>query len=273
MSYPSEYTLFRTEGKFWHGPDGVKVSPDCPFVIRRMAELKDKPFQQVRHQIMKVFQLNEATHELTLQHLVYPRTDPGTPPCNVLIDIIGEDSWRTFLNVAARNVRSFRLFARWNVKETSSAPNSTDSNNTTVPDEADESDDGSWPNCKHDRPCTIETSWRTEDPGRRLFRCPLFMHSGEDCKFSKWLDKKFPKKAIKVINRLQDDVESLQQQVENMKCELEELCHRQHKRATKEAVASDGDRCLSGSSPCDLACRSRGEQTRPSKAPRLATDN
>ncbi|XBI94199.1 hypothetical protein VPH35_030886 [Triticum aestivum] len=267
MSYPSEYTLFRAEGKIRHGPDGVKVSPDCPFVIRRMTELKDKPFQQVRHLVMKVFQLNEATYELSLQHLVYSRTDPGTPPCNVLIHIIGEDSWRTFLNVAARNVRAFRLFARWNVKKTSSTPNATDSNNTTIPDETDESDDGTWPNCKHDRPCTIETSRRNEDLGRRFFRCPLFMHSGEDCKFSEWLDKKFPQNAIKVINRLQDDVESLQQQVDNMKCELEELRHRQSKRATEEAVASDGDRCPCGSSPCDLASRNR------SKAPRVAKDN
>uniref|UniRef100_A0A453CR92 Uncharacterized protein n=1 Tax=Aegilops tauschii subsp. strangulata TaxID=200361 RepID=A0A453CR92_AEGTS len=140
-----------------------------------MAELKHKPFEQVRRAIMKILKLNEATHELNLHHILCVRTVPSAAPYHVLTDIIGEASWMAFLKVSLLQVRAFRLLACWTVKKRDSVPNASDSNNTTVPDEGYESDDGTWPNCKHDRPCTIETSWRTEDPGRRFFPCPLFM--------------------------------------------------------------------------------------------------
>ncbi|VAH50988.1 unnamed protein product [Triticum turgidum subsp. durum] len=267
MSFPDEYLLFRAEGKIWNGPDGAQVSPDCPFVVKQVAELKNKSFEQVRRAILKNFQLNEATHELTLQHILYVRTDPSAPPYNVLIDIVGEESWRAFFKVACRHVRSFKLFAKWTVKKTSSASNATDSNITTVIDEdtaiTDDSDDGGWPACKHDKPCTIETSWDRHDPGRRFYRCPFFANPKEDCKFTKWLDKKFPEKANELINKYQDTVDSLQQQVDNLKCELEELRRRHRKRSAEEVVVSHGDKCPCGKSLCDLTCRGREKQTRP----------
>ncbi|EMS51238.1 hypothetical protein TRIUR3_29689 [Triticum urartu] len=234
MSFPDEYLLFRAEGKIWNGPDGA-------------------------------------------QHILYVRTDPSAPPYNVLIDIVGEESWRAFFKVACRHVRSFKLFAKWTVKKTSSASNATDSNITTVLDEdptlTDESDDGSWPACKHDKPCTIETSWDRQDPGRRFYRCPFFANPKEDCKFTKWLDKKLPEKANELINKYQDTVDSLQQQVDNLKCELEELRRRHRKRSVEEIVVSHGDKCPCGKSMCELTCRGREKQTRPSQTPRLARDS
>lgn len=184
--------------------------------------------------------------------------------------------------------RGFRLYARWNVKNAGSLTDGgININNTTVsnkvPAIADESDDGSWawPNCKHDKPCTIETSRDSEDPGRRFYRCPFYA-PGEDCRFTKWLDKKFPKKAIETINKLQENEKALQRQVDNLKCELEELRRRQQRKRplpTKEASAtiSHGNNCSCGKSPCDLACpgtlgRVVQEQKPPIQIPGLARD-
>ncbi|CAM0902757.1 unnamed protein product [Alopecurus aequalis] len=276
MSMPDEFVIFHAEGKISNGPDGAEVSPSCPFVVRRLAEMTNLSFHQMQRVIMDMFHLNEATHELTLQHIVYVGTNPSVPPYRVLIDIIGQDSWRAFLDVGLR-CRGFRLYARWNVKKTTSISSGFNIGNTTAPGKypaiTDESDDGNWPTCKHDKPCTIEISRDPEDPGRRFYRCPFYT-PGEDCKFTKWLDKKFPKKANEVINKLQGNVDALQRHVDNLKCEVEELRRRQRKRwSTKEASVSHAEKCSCGKSPCDLACRNQDEQKRPIQIPKLAREN
>jgi hypothetical protein len=50
------------------------------------------------------------------------------------------------------------------------------------------------------------------------------------------LDNKFSKKAIELINRLKGNEKNLQRNVDNLKCELEELRRRQRKRSTKELL-------------------------------------
>nr|CAB3497645.1 unnamed protein product [Digitaria exilis] len=86
---------------------------------------------------------------------------------------------------------------------------------------------GSWPSCnKHGKPCSIETCWDRQDPGRRFYRCPLFKDPCMDCGFTRWLDEEFPKKATKHINSLLSNVESLEQRVENLQEELDELRRR-----------------------------------------------
>lgn len=73
---PEEFVIYRSEGMIWNGPDGAQVNPACQFMVRRLAELNNKSFQQVRRTIMDMFQLNEAKHELILQHIVYVGTNP-----------------------------------------------------------------------------------------------------------------------------------------------------------------------------------------------------
>lgn len=179
MSMPDEFVIFPAEGKISIGPEGALVSPDCPFLVNRLPDPLNKSFEQVRRWIMQMFQLKDGTHEITVQHILYVRNNPLAPPSTVLIDIIGDDSWRAFLNVAWRHVGVFRLFVKWSAKKTASGSKAVSSNVTLVADEdprvTDESDDdGSWPTCKHDKPCTIETSWDRQDSGRRFYRCPLF---------------------------------------------------------------------------------------------------
>ncbi|KAM3389117.1 hypothetical protein ACQJBY_011336 [Aegilops geniculata] len=265
MSMPEEFVIFPAEGKISNGPEGALVSPDCPFLVARLPQPPNKSFEQVRRWIMQLFQLNDGTHELTLQHILYVRNHPMAPPSTVLIDIIGDDSWRAFLNVAWRHVGVFRLFIKWSAKKT------TSDEDPAVTDESD--DDGSWPTCRHDKPCTIETSWDRQDPGRRFYRCPLFADSKQDCGFTQWLDNKFPEKAIEHMNYLTDKVDSLEQQVDNLKCELEELRHRRQKRSIAEAVVSHGDKCPCGKIPCDAACCNQDEKPRPSQIRRLANAN
>jgi hypothetical protein len=177
MSMPDELVIYRAEGMISNGPNGAQVNPACPSVVKRLAELNYKSFQHVRRSIMEMFQLNEATHELTLQHIVYVGSSPPGSPYKVLIDIVGQDSWVAFLDVGLR-YRYLRLYARWNDKGTSSISTEININNTTVSDKETviiiDSNYGSWPNCKHEKPCTIETSRDSEDPGRRFYRCPFY---------------------------------------------------------------------------------------------------
>ncbi|KAK1686966.1 hypothetical protein QYE76_047814 [Lolium multiflorum] len=258
MSMPDEFMIHAAEGKLSTGPGGTLVSPDCPFVVKRLADPLNKSFEQVQRWIMEIFQLNEETHEITLQHILYVRNNLLAPPSTVLIDIIGDDSWRAFLNVAWRHVGAFILFVTWSAKKTTYVSKAIDG--TTVADEdpavTDESDDGSWPTCKHDKPCTIETLWDSQDQGQRVYCCPLFGDFKEDCGFTQWLDKELSGKATEHMNYLSDSVDSLQQQVDILKCELEELRCRHQKRSLGEAVISLGD-----------------EKTRPSQIRRLAKGN
>ncbi|XP_044967625.1 uncharacterized protein LOC123427611 isoform X2 [Hordeum vulgare subsp. vulgare] len=278
MSMPDEFVIFPAEGKISNGPEGALVSPDCPFLVSRLPDPLNKSFEQVRRWIMQMFQLKDEMHEITLQHILYVRNNPLAPPSTVLIDIIGDDSWKAFLNVAWRHVGVFRLFVKWSAKKTASLSKAVASNATPVADEdpavTDESDDdGSWPTCKHDKPCTIETSWDRQDPGRRFYRCPLFMDPKQDCGFTQWLDKKFPEKATEHMNYLTDKVDSLEQQVGNLKCELEELRRRHQKTSIGEAAVSHGDKCPCGKIPCGVACCNQDEKPRPSQIRRLAKAN
>jgi hypothetical protein len=176
MSMPDEFMIHAAEGKLSTGPGGTLVSPDCPFVMKRLADPLNKSFEQVQRWIMEIFQLNEEAHEITLQHILYVRNNLLAPPSTVLIDIVGNDSWRAFLNVAWRHVGAFILFVTWSAKKTTYVSKAIDA--TTIADEdpavTDESDDGSWPTCKHDKPCTIETLWDSQDQARRFYCCPLF---------------------------------------------------------------------------------------------------
>ncbi|KAI5011380.1 hypothetical protein ZWY2020_013517 [Hordeum vulgare] len=240
MSMPDEFVIFPAEGKISNGPEGALVSPDCPFLVSRLPDPLNKSFEQVRRWIMQMFQLKDEMHEITLQHIL--------------------------------------LFVKWSAKKTASLSKAVASNATPVADEdpavTDESDDdGSWPTCKHDKPCTIETSWDRQDPGRRFYRCPLFMDPKQDCGFTQWLDKKFPEKATEHMNYLTDKVDSLEQQVGNLKCELEELRRRHQKTSIGEAAVSHGDKCPCGKIPCGVACCNQDEKLRPSQIRRLAKAN
>jgi hypothetical protein len=78
----------------------------------------------------------------------------------------------------------------------------------------------------------------------------------EDCGFTQWLDKEFPEKTTEHMNYLSDNVNSLKQQVDILKCELEELRRIHQKRSRGEAAVSPGD-----------------EKIRPSQIRRLAKGN
>uniref|UniRef100_A0A0A9HVJ4 GRF-type domain-containing protein n=1 Tax=Arundo donax TaxID=35708 RepID=A0A0A9HVJ4_ARUDO len=179
----------------------------------------------------------------------------------MLVDIVGDDSWRTFQDVRKR-FDGFVLFVQWHAKQV--APGGNNSAVAPAPAPApvaaavtDGRGRARWPICKHNRLCTIETSWDRQDPGRRFYRCDLFADPSQDCGFTQWLDIKIPENATWHINSLLDSVSFLELQVENLEDELYEI----HQRYLKSA---DSDSASRGS---------RDTAPRPRKVRRLARDN
>jgi predicted RNase H-like nuclease (RuvC/YqgF family) len=74
----------------------------------------------------------------------------------------------------------------------------------------------------------------------------------QDCGFTQWLDKEFPEKTTEHMNNLSDNVDSLQQQVDILKCELEEL-RRIHQKRSRGEVVCPGDEKIRPSQICRLA--------------------
>ncbi|KAL6636625.1 hypothetical protein ACP70R_024197 [Stipagrostis hirtigluma subsp. patula] len=249
--------IYHAEGMFSKGRlDGVQRNRSCPFEARELPDPKRLPssFQEARRWIMSTFGISEDTHGITLRHIVRVRNPPSSWPYHMLIDIVGDDAWMAFQDLASRAAEgSFVLYAQWHAKaaEPASDGAATVATATATPAAAEE-----WPACKHGKPCTIETDWGRDNPGRRFYRCPLFADASKDCGFSQWLDEEFPERATEHIRSLLSDNESLQQQVDNLRDELEELRRRNtiDRGAPPPRDGQDGD-------------------PRPRKTRRLARDN
>ncbi|KAL6636624.1 hypothetical protein ACP70R_024196 [Stipagrostis hirtigluma subsp. patula] len=285
-SIPDKFRIYHGEQMFVTGPGGVQANRTSECLTKELLEPQFMPFQQVRRWIMEMFELDEAKHELVLQYIVSVKNKPSMHPYSMLVDIVGLDSWKTFLNVKWRTGDSFVLYVHWHAKEEPAAgplaDGATSSNNgaaaaaapaatvaqpapaavataadveaAAVTDEHEHG--GGWPTCKHGKPCTVETSWGRHDPGRRFYRCPLFADPSKDCGFTQWLDSKFPENATKHMNCLLDSVETLEQQVANLQEELDEVRRRYLNKSAESASSNISD-----------------SEPRPRQIRRLARDN
>lgn len=199
MSIPENFTIYHGDNLFTNGPEGVQRNLASRVMCKKLLGPRDMSFQQVQRWIYEMFNVDEAAHELVLRHIVPVKPKNQTRPYNIVVDIVSLESWRTFLDVSLRLAVPLVLYVHWQAK---AAPGPVyqgvigDKNSATsarapapapalvpAPAPAAASKEptvagkqgGSWPSCrKHGKPCSIETSWDSEDPGRRFYRCPLF---------------------------------------------------------------------------------------------------
>ncbi|CAL4936793.1 unnamed protein product [Urochloa decumbens] len=241
MSIPDKSVVYHAEGMFYKVFDGVLVNRSCPFQAKEMVDpAAMQSLQHMRRWIMQAFQISDATHGITLRHIVLVKITDSARPYRMLVDIVGDDAWTAFLSVRSRNAGSFVLYVQWHAK----APAPVAGGMATPEVAADK-----WPSCKHGKPCTIETDRGYDNPGRRFYRCRLFTDPVRDCGFMQWLDDKFPEKATNHINRLQSRVCCLEQQVENLQEELDELRRR---NMTSSHCAPPSDSQESETRPCQI---------------------
>ncbi|XP_039781943.1 uncharacterized protein LOC120649256 isoform X4 [Panicum virgatum] len=225
------------QGMFCKGPEGVKVNRNCPFQAKGQVLLQCKTFQEMRRWILDTFRLDEATHDITLRYIVRVLRSSSTRlHYDMLVDILGDNEWQTFVDLTKHLDGSFVLYAERRAKQqvtpgavpggVMAGINGASAASRTAGADGRGRRGVSWPLCKHGKPCTIETDRGPHSAGQRFYRCRLFADAGKDCGFTQWLDEEFPEQATKHISSLMGSVGCLEKQVENLQEELDELRRR-----------------------------------------------
>jgi len=103
---------------FCKGPEGVKVNPNCPFQAKGQVLPQLKTFQEIRRWILDTFRLDEATHDITLRYIVpVLRSSSTRLRYDMLVDILGDDEWRRFVDITKHLGGSFVLYAERRAKQ------------------------------------------------------------------------------------------------------------------------------------------------------------
>ena len=182
----------------------------------------------------------------------------------MLVDILGDDEWRRFVDITKHLGGSFVLYAERRAKQqvvpgpvpggAMAGSNGASAALHTAGADGHGRRGVSWPVCKHGKPCTIETDWGPHSAGQWFYRCRLFavrkrlcswwcnassdqmtfpinfgrfpQDAEKDCGFTQWLDDEFPAQATKHISSLLGSVGCLEKQVETLQEELDELRRR-----------------------------------------------
>ena len=103
---------------------------------------------------------------------------------DMLVDILGDDEWRRFVDITKHLGGSFVLYAERRAKQqvtpgavpggVMAGINGASAASRTAGADGRGRRGVSWPVCKHGKPCTIETDWGPHRAGQRFYRCRLF---------------------------------------------------------------------------------------------------
>ena len=173
------------QGMFCKGPEGVKVNPNCPFQAKGQVLPQLKTFQEMRRWILDTFRLDEATHDITLRYIVpVLRSSSTRLHYDMLVDILGDNEWQTFVDLTKHLDGSFVLYTERRAKQqvtpgavpggVMAGINGASAASRTAGADGRGRRGVSWPLCKHGKPCTIETDRGPHSAGQRFYRCRLF---------------------------------------------------------------------------------------------------
>ncbi|KAF2287557.1 hypothetical protein GH714_001288 [Hevea brasiliensis] len=71
--------------------------------------------------------------------------------------------------------------------------------------------------CKHGLCAELDTSWTTDDPGRRFWRCQMWQRG--DCGFFQWFDPEIVGRPKELINRLRSQKKALENRLKSQEAE------------------------------------------------------